>query len=64
MNIDPELDKRIQRGPPNMLNLPDMFREIAESLHRAFRRARASLARRRQGMCSTLDVDNHRTTPR
>ena len=61
MSIDPELNRRIQRGPPNMFNLPDMFREIAESLHRAFRRARVSLARRRQGMCPTLDVYNHQT---
>jgi hypothetical protein len=47
MSISPDLHRRIQRGPPNMLNLPDMFREIAHSLHRFFRRART---RRRQGM--------------
>jgi len=51
MNANPELNRLIQRGPPNMFNLPDMFREIAESLRRAFRRARA---RRRQGTCSIL----------
>ena len=59
MNTDSDLHKRIQRGPPNMFNLPDMFREIAHSLRRSFRRARA---RRRQRTSSVLDVLVH-TTP-
>ena len=62
MNTDSELHRRIQRGPPNMFNLPDMFREIAHSLRRSFRRARASHARRRQRTCSVFDVLVH-TTP-
>jgi hypothetical protein len=49
-NMEP--DKSTQRGPPNKLNLPDMFREIARSLNRAFQRFCDSLARRRRGMCS------------
>ena len=53
MSTNPELHKHIQRGPPNMFNLPDMFREIAHSLRQAFRRARA---RHRQRTCSILDV--------
>jgi len=61
MNIDSDLHRRIQRGPPNMFNLPDMVREIAHSLRRSFRRARASYATRRQCTCSALDVLVHNT---
>jgi hypothetical protein len=49
MHPDATLSKGIQRGPPNMFNLPDMFREIADSVNRSFHRFRAYLARRRQG---------------
>jgi hypothetical protein len=49
MHPDTTLSKGIQRGPPNMFNLPDMFREIADSVNRSFHRFRAYLARRRQG---------------
>ena len=63
MNTNPQPNRRIQRGPPNMVNLPDMFREIADSLRRSFCRARASLARRRQGTCSILPIPIHNTTP-
>jgi len=56
MNTDSDLHRRIRRGPPNMLNLPDMPREIAHSLRRSFRRARASYATRRRRTCSVLDV--------
>ena len=63
MSTNPQHNRRIQRGPPNMVNLPDMFREIADSLRRSFRRARASLARRRQGTCSILPIPIHSTTP-
>jgi hypothetical protein len=52
MSTNPKPTKPNQRGPPNMFNLPDMFREIADSLRRWFRRARASRASRRQGTCS------------
>ena len=53
MSISPDLHSRIQRGPPNMFNLPDMFREIAHSLRRYFRRVRT---RHRQSMCRILFV--------
>ena len=56
MSTNPQLNRRIQRGPPNMFNLPDMFREIADSLRRSFHRARASLAKRKQGMHSQHDI--------
>jgi hypothetical protein len=62
MSTNPKPTKPIQRGPPNMFNLPDMFREIAGSLRRWFRRTRASRASRRQGTCSTLNVITHSTT--
>ena len=59
MNTNSDLHRRIQRGPPNVFNLPDMFREIAHSLRRSFRRAHA---RRRQHTSSVPNVLAH-TTP-
>jgi len=47
--------RRIQRGPPNMFNLPDMFREIADSINRSFQRFRANRAMRRQGTSSLFN---------
>lgn len=60
MSTSPQLNKRIQRAPPNIFHLPDMFRGIAESLRRSFRRARA---KRRQGTRSILAVPIYSTTP-
>ena len=53
MSTSPQLNKRIQRGPSNVFNLPNMFRGIADSLCRSFRRARA---KRGQGTRSILAV--------
>ena len=63
MSTNAQHNRPIQRGPPNMFNLPDMFREIADSLRRSFRRARASRARRRHGTRLTLLMPIHNTTP-
>jgi hypothetical protein len=45
MSISPDLHRHIQHGPPNMLNLADMFRELIASADFS-----AALVLGRQGM--------------
>jgi hypothetical protein len=54
-------NKPVDRAPPSKLDLPNLFREIANSLRRSFRAARGSIARRSQGAYSIFDALFRRT---